>query len=130
MLVVDLTRPDLSSWGYGDRCFLVTLCHLIVRKPNLEGVTSPWGFSKRLLHQQVKILGQFKCLDHTWKCIFTAISGGVDISEVPGCHYNRWVLTVGQKNYFRDWCLMNSQATFLFLTYVNSMKYAHIVKNM
>ena len=21
-----------------------------------------------------------------WKCILTAISGGVDISEVPGCH--------------------------------------------
>ena len=23
---------------------------------------------------------------HTWKCVPTAISGGVDISEVPGCH--------------------------------------------
>ena len=23
----------------------------------------------------------------TWKCILTAISGGVDISEVPGCHF-------------------------------------------
>ena len=22
----------------------------------------------------------------SWKCIPTAISGGVDISEVPGCH--------------------------------------------
>ena len=21
-----------------------------------------------------------------WKCVSTAISGGVDISEVPGCH--------------------------------------------
>ena len=21
-----------------------------------------------------------------WKCVLTAISGGVDISEVPGCH--------------------------------------------
>ena len=31
--------------------FLVTLCHLIVRRPNLEVVT------KRLLHQQVKISG-------------------------------------------------------------------------
>ena len=25
-------------------------------------------------------------LCHTWKCVSTAISGGVDISEVPGCH--------------------------------------------
>ena len=23
---------------------------------------------------------------HTWKCVPTAIFGGVDISEVPGCH--------------------------------------------
>ena len=32
-------------------CFLVALCQLIVRRLNLEVVT------KRLLHQQVKILG-------------------------------------------------------------------------
>ena len=34
-----------------DKCFLVTLNCLIVKRPNLEVVT------KRLLHQQVKILG-------------------------------------------------------------------------
>ena len=45
------TRPDLSPWGYGNRCFLVALCCLIVRRPNLEVAT------KRLLYQQVKILG-------------------------------------------------------------------------
>ena len=33
--------------------------------------------------------------------------------------YGRWVLSVCHKNYFKDWCLMNSQPTFLFLTYVN-----------
>ena len=43
-------RPDLSPSGYWNRCFLVALCRLIVRRPNLEVVT------KRLLHQQVKIL--------------------------------------------------------------------------
>ena len=48
-------RPDLSPWGYWNRCFLVALCRLIVRRPN------------------------FIPLDR-------AISGGVDISEVPGCH--------------------------------------------
>ena len=26
---------------------------------------------------------------HVWKCVPTAISGGVDISEVPGCHLLR-----------------------------------------
>ena len=44
-------RPDLLPWGYRNRCFLVALCRLIVRRPNLEVVT------KRILHQQVKILG-------------------------------------------------------------------------
>ena len=30
--------------------------------------------------------------------------------------YDRWVLSEGHKNYFKDWCLMNSQPAFLFLT--------------
>ena len=64
-------RPDLSPWGYRDRCFLVALCHLIVRRLNLEVAT------KRLLHQQVK----------TWKSVPTPNSGGVDISEILGCHF-------------------------------------------
>ena len=37
--------------------------------------------------QDIEILGW--CLAENvraWKCIPTAISGGVDISEVPGCH--------------------------------------------
>ena len=29
--------------------------------------------------------------------------------------YDRWVLSEGHKNYFKDWCLMNSQPTYLFL---------------
>ena len=29
-------RPELSPWGYGSRCFLVSLCHLIVRRPNFN----------------------------------------------------------------------------------------------
>ena len=45
-------RPDLSPWGgYRNRCFLVALCCLIVRRLNLVVA------SKRLLNQQVKILG-------------------------------------------------------------------------
>ena len=49
-------RPDLSPLGYGNRCFLVALCHLIVRRPNLEVAT------KQLLHQQVKIPGYFSAM--------------------------------------------------------------------
>ena len=44
-------RTGLSPGGYKNKCFLVALCCLIVRRPNLEVVT------KRLLHQQVKIPG-------------------------------------------------------------------------
>ena len=35
--------------------------------------------------------------------------------------YDRWVLSEGHKNYFKDQCLMNSQFTFIFLTYLNLM---------
>ena len=42
-------RPDLSSGGYGNMCFLVALLCLIERRPNLEIAT------KMLLHQQIKI---------------------------------------------------------------------------
>ena len=41
--------------------------------------------------------------------------------------YDRWVLSEGHKNYFKDWCLMNSQSTFLFLTYLNLLNYDHII---
>ena len=27
-----------------------------------------------------------------WKCVPTAISGGVDISKVPGCHFCDWMM--------------------------------------
>ena len=30
---------------------------------------------------------------HAWKCVPTAISGGVDISEVPGCHLLRQIIS-------------------------------------
>ena len=42
--------------------------------------------------------------------------------------YERWVLSKGHKNSFKDWCLMDSQSTFLFLTYLNIMNYGHIIK--
>ena len=44
--------------------------------------------------------------------------------------YNKQVLTEDHKNYFKDWCLMNSQTTFLFLTYLNLMNYGCIIKSM
>ena len=44
--------------------------------------------------------------------------------------YDRWVLSEDHKNCLEDWCLMNSQPTFLFLTYFNSMNYGCIIKRM
>ena len=60
--------------------FSGSLCHLTVKRPNLEVAT------RRLLHQQVKILGQFQCHVGAWKWVTTAIYVGVDISKVPCCH--------------------------------------------
>ena len=55
---------------------------------------------------------------HGWNCVPTVISGVVDISEVPGCHLLQQIVhSEGHKNCFTDWCIMNSQPTFLFLTY-------------
>ena len=42
-------RRDLSPSGYRNRCFLVSLCRLILRRTKLELA------AKRILHQQVKI---------------------------------------------------------------------------
>ena len=36
-----------------------------------------------------KNTGVVLCHIRAWKCVPTAISGGVDISEVPGCHLLR-----------------------------------------
>ena len=44
-----LTFSDLTC-QYRNRSFLAALCHLMVRRPNVEVAT------KRLLNQQVKIL--------------------------------------------------------------------------
>ena len=75
-------RSDLSLLGYRNRYFLVALCRLIIRKPNLEVAT------KRLLHQQAKILGSFSVM-FAHGSASPAISGDVNISEVPGCQLLR-----------------------------------------
>ena len=73
-------RPDLSPWGYRNRFFLVALCCLIVRTPNLE-VATKW-----LLHQVLKILGVSYS---ACKCVPLAISGSVNVSKIPRCHLLR-----------------------------------------
>ena len=67
----------------------------------------------------------------SWKCVPAAISSDAYVSEVSGCHLLRQMSSLwGSKINFKDWCLMNSQSTFLFLTYFNAMNYGHIIKRM
>ena len=109
------TRP-VTLRIYKNRCFMVAMCYLIVRRPNLEVVT------KRLLHQQVKILEKFRV-------IFVYGSVSLQLVHVVWifrrslaviCN-NRLVLREGHKNYFEGYCLMNPQPTFLSLTNFNLM---------
>ena len=52
--------------------------------------------------------------------------------------YDRRVLGEGYKNYFKDWCLMNSQPIFLFfnqfklneLCNLFKLNYGHIILSM
>ena len=64
-------RPDLSPWRYRNKCFLVALYCLIVRRPILE------------VDKSAGVVLVSCCRR---KCVPTAYSSGVDISEVPGYH--------------------------------------------
>ena len=87
---------------------MIAMCHLIVRRSNLEVVT------KRLLHQQVKILGKFRVI-----FVYGSVSlqlvhvGWIFLRSLAVICNNRLVLREGHKNYFKGYCLMNSQPTFL-----------------
>ena len=87
-------RPDLSPWGYKNRCFLVALCHLIVRRPNLEVTT------KRFLHQQVKIYWGSFIAAFTYGSVSLPLFSVVWIflRSMSAICYNRWVLGEGHKN--------------------------------
>ena len=65
-----------------NRCFLVALYSLILRRPNLEvEVQNQEVFLSAGKNTEIVLV---PC--PTWKCVSTAISGGIDISEVLGCH--------------------------------------------
>ena len=54
-----------------------------------------------------------------WKCVLTAIFWCCVYFWGPWMSvcYGRCVHSEGRQNYFKDWCHMYSQPTFLFLTY-------------
>ena len=65
-----------------NRCFLVALYSLILRRPNLKvEVQNQEVFLSAGKNTEIVLV---PC--PTWKCVSTAISGGIDISEVLGCH--------------------------------------------
>ena len=99
-------RPDLSPWGYRNRCFLVVLCCLIVRRLNLDVATKKLlRFSAMFLHGSVSL----QLFMVVWMLL----------RYLGVICYDRQVVSEGHKNYFKDWCLINSKSTFLFLTYLN-----------
>ena len=91
-------------------CFLIALCSLIVRRPNLEVAT------KRLLHQQVKIMGTVLMPCCAWNCVPETISGFINIWKVTSFNFV-WQMSFqwGHKNYFKGLHLMNSWSNFLIL---------------
>ena len=105
-------RLNLSPWGYGNRCFLVALCRLIVRRPNTgnrDQAASPWAGKNN---------GMVLLLCWARKCTPTAIPGHVDISQLPGCHFSQHMSSQwGSQKLLQSWCLMNLQSIFLILTY-------------
>ena len=122
-------RPNLSPWEYGNGCFPVALCRLIVRRPNFPSA----GKNKEteVSPSAGKSNGVVLVPCRAGKRVSTAISGGVDIFEVSGviC-YDRWVLNEDHKNYFKDWWLSTHRLSFCFWPFFNSMNYGHITKRV
>ena len=73
----------------------------IVRRPNFEVAT------KRLLHQQVKYWGSFSAMfAHGSASLQLFPVVWIFLRSLSVICYDRWVLSEGNKNYFKDWCLM------------------------
>ena len=62
---------------------MAALCHMVVRRPSLEVATKSNQKDSKLTGKNI---GVALLLWRAWKCAFTAFSGCVDITKVPGCH--------------------------------------------
>ena len=112
-------RPDLLSWGYRNRCFLIPLLSLIVRRTNFEVAT------KRLIHQQVKNTGVVLVPCRAWKCVPTVISGGMNISKIPGCY-----LLFTRRVDLRTGVSWTHSLLFCFSPIFTTMNCGHITKKI
>ena len=73
-------KPDLSLWGYKNRCFLVALLWLILKRHIWEKATKSF-FASAVTNTRVVLV---PC--RAWKCVPTASFSGMDILEVTGCY--------------------------------------------
>ena len=86
----DLTSPCV----YRNRCFLVVLYNLIVRRPNLDIPT------EKLLRQQLKIAGySFNAMSRIWVCPYSYFrlcrhSRGLCLSFVTTGEFAVWVTKI------------------------------------
>ena len=67
-----------------------------------------------------------------WKFVHTAISSGVDISEVPGCHLLQQMSSHWGSQKLLPGLVSHELTVYLsvFLPILNSMNYGHIIKRM
>ena len=82
-------RPDLLPWGYRNRCFLVALFRLIPKTEDLIQDSELGSSNQEASPSAGKNTKIALVLCHAWKCVPTAISSGVDISNVSRCHMLR-----------------------------------------
>ena len=96
-LVVAVISAHAFFFDFPMTLRIQALCHLILRSQNFQ-------FTRILL---------VPCC--TWKSVPTSISGFWEFLRSLGviC-YDRWVLSECYKNYFNNWCFMNSKRTIRF----------------
>ena len=132
-------RPDLTPGGYRNRWFLVALCRLFVRNPNIFAnlmvkvnsplivALQPWGSWNPSIKRGHRVfLNACPSSGKNTRVACHVTHGSVSLQLFPVVWifprslgvicYGRWVLSEGHKNYFKDWCLMNSQSACLLLT--------------
>lgn len=103
-------RCDMSLWGCRSRYFQIILFHLIVRRLNVEVATKCFFINR--WNNRVVLEPCFG-----WKCIPTAISGGVNIpSSMPFVTSDK--LKGGlTKVTSKDKCLIHPRSSVILLPY-------------
>lgn len=86
-----------------------------IKNPNFEIAT------KRLLHQLIKTLVVL-LLCCVCKCVLTAISSGLDIPEIPGCHLLQQISLYGGSPKLFQGSVSLELTTYQFLPLFDSLK--------